>query len=547
MSDPVTETSAKSEKNWRALPLEDGLCSFELTTFELKQNQAGLHTWAPSRAGQSGPSTKSIAPTSQGNMYMLEGPPSAWSRRTTLVFVCLVSLLNGSLWALYPATLKAIEEDMGFSQEMLAAIFFAQHVVSEISCLSWLMAAPWAISGKWALVISTVGQGFLTCLQFWSTSGAQMLVLFGLSFSMMYSRVICSAIYAGLYPEPHQRKCQQLRWCTEFGRISCALLGTGMSRIRLWGVPGWRLAYATIGGYAVVVGLAMAICFGEVQKPKRSSSTISEDLATMRDFLRNKTFLLLLLQGFFGVQLWKAMTYRVFFFQTVGLPDFNAGLVHSIALLSVLFGAEFGFRIANALARKSILHGRIWVAEIAVFGSIPFAFLLYSRPVAYVSKTCYYTLVTVTHGLIVSWVGQGVNPAILTSIADGSKGELARNSHHALENCLGSVVYLIIPVLTQQVYGYNAACQTDDCATNNEIAIRWSLFWVSTMPHLCCGLAILLLHWSYPEEVMRGLSMHNSSGTQGNLMDFEETSTMASTLFTASEGLDPKMGTRATV
>merc|ERR1719330_1787188 len=103
---------------------------------------------------------------------------------------------------------------------------------------------------------------------------------------------------------------------------------------------------------------------------RKGSVGVGEELSTLWRLLKMRTFSSVVLQGCFGVIPWRALDFRLLFFQLSGLSDFHASLLSSIGQLSMAPGCYIGGAVGDELARRNPVHGRIWCAQIAVFSSM---------------------------------------------------------------------------------------------------------------------------------------------------------------------------------
>merc|ERR1719247_2910617 len=77
--------------------------------------------------------------------------------------------------------------------------------------------------------------------------------------------------------------------------------------------------------------------------------------------LRSPSFLILVLQGGFGVAQFEGMRYIVEWCQYIGYSDTAAGAVVAIGLTGVVLGCFLGGAVSDWACEKSPTHGRIYV------------------------------------------------------------------------------------------------------------------------------------------------------------------------------------------
>lgn len=167
------------------------------------------------------------------------------------------------------------------------------------------------------------------------------------------------------------------------------MLGTLLATFLRDGI-GWRNVFAITGGAGIVVGL---LVFLSVREPRRGRTEpelagLDEvavhrfDRAVARRLLRNRSYLLLAAQGFFGVFPWQVLTFWFFnYLETErGYTPEAAQMTMIIAIVALSAGYLLGGLVGDSAFRRTP-RGRVLTSMAGVLAGALFLVVTLSVPV----------------------------------------------------------------------------------------------------------------------------------------------------------------------
>merc|ERR1711920_178211 len=222
------------------------------------------------------------------------------------------------------------------------------------------------------------------------------------------------------------------------------------------------------------------------------------------------TFLVLVIQGWFGAIPGNAMQLRSFFFQTAGLSLVQATTIQSTASYVNVFGTGFSGWLSDTLVRTWPLHGRVINAEFSVYSCLPICFFSFSSTFAPSAESAFIYLFTLAFllALVQGGVAGGTNAPILSQLAESADRALIIAWQNAMEgsvSCFGPVIVAVL----NYIFGYNADCN-DTCnppagcdSELNGTAAGTALLYCTVIPWGICGVLYSSLHYLYPRDMER--------------------------------------------
>merc|ERR1719456_1199345 len=107
----------------------------------------------------------------------------------------------------------------------------------------------------------------------------------------------------------------------------------------IWGIEGWRVAF---GGVALAsIFIAAGVHFTLVEEPrpwKPERMGLFQELRKFLGYLRIRSFVVVVIQGMFGMIPWAAMAFATMFFQYLGFSDATASMVYGISIVGTALG-----------------------------------------------------------------------------------------------------------------------------------------------------------------------------------------------------------------
>mmetsp|Transcript_22288 Transcript_22288/g.50764 ORF Transcript_22288/g.50764 Transcript_22288/m.50764 type:complete len:517 (-) Transcript_22288:185-1735(-) len=440
-----------------------------------------------------------------------------------LWLLCAVSMLEGVDTQVLPASMFALQRDIGFELTDLAYLTVAQGVTINLAAPIWgILADRGILRRRTILVIGAFGQGLITIALATTTALWSMIVLRAVVGGLLAAlRPISNGIIADVTSEGKRGKV--------FGRVQCSLL-VGMflstiivgnlSRKTILGLNGWRVAFGVIGLIAMAVAALEARFLQEppVNKAPQTStasaepatarrckwfSAIVEEVRDLAKFLTIPTFSVMIMQGIFGTIPWTVMGNMMLYFQLSGIDDSKASILTGEQPIAGAFGNLLGGYIADFLAGRFGYHGRPLSAQITVALGIPLVWLIFGGvPPGSMGFWAYFALIA-GFGLLGSWAQSGTNFPILSEIVPAEARSRVMAWECALENSIANLLGPpVVTLLATKAFGYTFG---DQDASGKDLhaagALGKAMQAVICIPWCVTLAAYTLLHWSYPRDV----------------------------------------------
>uniref|UniRef100_A0A7S1LET4 Major facilitator superfamily (MFS) profile domain-containing protein n=1 Tax=Alexandrium catenella TaxID=2925 RepID=A0A7S1LET4_ALECA len=427
--------------------------------------------------------------------------------------LCAVTMLEGMDTQLLPASMFALQRDIGFKLTDLAYLTVAQGVCINIAAPLWgILADRGILRRRTILAIGSFGQGVLSLGLALPTALWHMIALRALVGALLAAlRPISNGVIADSTSEGRRGKI--------FGRVQSAhavgmfvstLLVGNLSRKTILSVSGWRVAFTIIGLASMIVSVFLA-CFlqepvivlkredSSTSRQRRQKSTCSsiliEEVRDLCSFLTIPTFCVLVVQGIFGTLPWTIMGNMMLYFQLSGIDD--------------------GGYIADYLARKCGHNGRPLSAQITVAIGIPIVWLIFGGIQPTNGSFGLYFALIASFGVLGTWAQSGTNFPILTEIVPPRCRSRVMAWECALENSIANllgppVVTLLATEAFGYTFGHEAAAGKDP---DSAIALGRAMQATICLPWCVTLAAYTLLHWSYPRDLRR-LKLQESGATE---------------------------------
>lgn len=426
-------------------------------------------------------------------------------------FLYLVCLVEGADLQLLPSTFRSLEAEVGLSPTGLAALATCQALSQSLSAPVWgsLVDSGW--SEKSLLVGGSMAWGVLTLLLAGTTEWYSMLALRTLNGLALASLTpVSQAIIAKSTPATERGYyfglCE-LALC--MGQLLCTILATPISNKTMWGVRGWRVAFATVALTSLALSLVLNALMRDLGPKARRVVDFRAELGVLRHCCAIRTFRVIVLQGCFGSIPWSAFgTFAIMFFQYVGVRDLQAAALFVTSLVALGFGNILGGHVGDTLARWSRFHGRPLTAQISVLSGIPLIVWLVAFIPREASSVSQYGAVMCIFGLTASWCKTGVNRPILAEVVP--EGSLARilSWFIAFDGAVAACLGPLVAGLIAEAFGYTPLQGHLDevpavLRAKNARALAMGMLWMCVVPWTVCFFVFGLLHLTYKPDVER--------------------------------------------
>lgn len=474
---------------------------------------AGVGAWLFARRG-AGKADAVVAPV---------GPSAAgW----LVALLCAVSAVEGADLALLPASMFALQRDLGLRPGQLATMALWQALFEAAAAPVWGVLADRAVlTRRSILVLGCAGWGLVTAALALVDAYAPMVALRAVNGVLLASlRPICNGLVPDVVEENRRGRVYGLiALSTNVGGMAGGMVVTPISTSTIVGMQGWRIAFVVVGGLCVALSFVVA---ATLQEPPRGgvlaaeakaeevtqrasvAEAAREELQRLAGYFRIPTFSFIVAQGLFGMIPWNALCYVTLFLQTAGLGSYEAAFVVALGKATQSVGCLLGGILGDFAAERSPDHGRACVAQASVLAGIPMIWLLFAGAPPGEAAFAWYCTTYGALGLVATWCAAGVNWPIFTEIvpAQGRSAIVAWDT--ALEGISGAVFgNLAVTYLAEHCFGYvlppagTAATTLSDPA--NATALGQALAWSTTVPFMICLTIYSAMHWSYPRDVRR--------------------------------------------
>ncbi len=297
--------------------------------------------------------------------------------------------------------------------------------------------------------------------------------------------------YPGLYsliadyfaPNVRGRVYGVLQLTAPVGYLLGMILGLTLS-----GAIGWRGVFYITGSLGIV--MAVVIFFGVKEPPRGQAEPEMQDLAETgsykfewakaRDLLRNPTLIILIVQGFFGVFPWNAITYWFFnYLETErGYNSNEVLVVMALAVVILAAGYPLGGALGDMLFKRTP-SGRVIVGIIGVLVGAVLFWITLTLP--HEAKTAFLVMLSLT-AIFIPFAASNV----LSTIYDVTLPEVRSTAvavESFIENLGAALSPLIVGIFAERTSLENA------------------FLWICVSTWLLCGLFFLLAARRVPKDI----------------------------------------------
>jgi len=445
----------------------------------------------------------------------------------------MIAAIDGADGKVLTALFGALESDFGFGPADLGSLVFGQSIALALSAPIWALLAD---SSRARIRLLSFGCGL------WGVWTALMAGATGF-YSMLVLRVLTGAALSSLTPisqsivadivEPASRGKHfgYIGGFSSIGSVIGGVLATSFGGLYYFGhVAGWRLVLIVLATCSLVLAFAAPLLATD---PRSSSSTTTTTTITttatappravvggLREGLHLAlskakhafaipTFLLVVLQGLFGLVPWNAMSFYTLWLQLIGLSDTASGAITGCQALGVCFGNVLGGLLGDWAASRNPNAGRIRVAQTSVaLGTLLQPMILFGVPWD-PSYGLVFALLFFLQGLTCSWCLAGTNRPIFSELVPSAARASLLSWCLALEGisaaCFGAPV---VGLLAERFFGYSApnrrgapfAMLPRSVREANAHALAQAMCWMTVMPWLVCFAIYSTIAWTYPRD-----------------------------------------------
>ena len=450
--------------------------------------------------------------------------------KRTLFAQWAIAAIDGADGKTLTALFGALENTFGFGPAELGSLVFGQSIALALSAPIWALLADTSRNRVQLLSFGCALWGIWTALMAGATGFYSMLFLRILTGAALSSLTpISQSIVADIVePASRGRHFGYIGGFSSMGSVVGGVLATSFGGLYFFGhsIAGWRL---------VLIGMALSsllLAFfapSLATDPRSSSSSVEvgPTVATAREgaslalskakkAFAIPTFLLIVLQGLFGLVPWNAMSFYTLWLQLIGLSDAASGAIVGCQAFGVCFGNVIGGILGDYAASRSPDTGRIRVAQTSVLlGTFLQPIILFVVPwhadytlVWDAGYTLLFALLFFLQGLVCSWCLAGTNRPIFSELVPSANRASLLSWCLALEGvsaaCFGAPV---VGLLAERYFGYEPSRPGEPFARLNRLvraanarALGSAMCWMTVVPWLVCFCIYSTIGWTYPRD-----------------------------------------------
>jgi MFS family permease len=299
------------------------------------------------------------------------------------------------------------------------------------------------------------------------------------------------------------------------GTIFATALVTGTKSI--FGMDSWRFVFVIWGILSIIVGILVLIFAkdpirGEMEpelahliKTEKAEEYIIQK-SDIKKILKNKTYLLIMLQGIVGSIPWNGILFMIIWFQYIGFDPLTAGLIFSLIAIGAAIGNLLGGWIGDKAAKWRPRSGRITIAQISVFAGIPLTMVIFFIIPMNPSSMILYILFGALTGILISWCGPGCNNPIFSEIFEPEMRGTAYSIDRLFEGSFAALGTILVG-LVAAFYGYQTPPLGTDISSlptairvRNTMALAYGMFLVALIPWILCLIFYTFVYKTYPSD-----------------------------------------------
>jgi MFS family permease len=304
------------------------------------------------------------------------------------------------------------------------------------------------------------------------------------------------------------------------GSIVVAVIAPSENLGTFLGLEMWRWVFIFFG---VVSFIITALVYIYVKEPRRGMSNAElsgvsgeydEQFRIRREdfgrILRNRTFMIIVIQGTVGTVPWAAILFIIDWFgpNNVGFSDLEAAGLFAIIAFAAAMGNLIGGMIGDKAAKWNYDKGRLLIAQFSVFAGIPLLILiLWILPREPTGKGfALFAIFGVIAGLLITWPQHGTNNPIFAELFEPEVRASAFSVDRVFEGGVGALGFVIVGWLAEQRGYVNLKDFTEGSAAYEAQRIANTDYLAEAMLSIMIGcwlLSIILyafVYFTYPED-----------------------------------------------
>jgi MFS family permease len=439
-------------------------------------------------------------------------------RRGTQVTINLANIVDSADAQIFPTVYNQIQGSLGLSVVDLGNLTGIRSFLQAIATPLW---GWWSDkhSRKRVLAIGCFLWAIFTILVAFSVSFMDMLIYRAITGIGLAVIIPTAQSLIADYFSPRKRG-SAFGWLGltgVIGNIIGTIFATALVGIssHILGIDTWRFIFIIWGLVSVIIGILVLVLAkdpirGEME-PELHEIITSEKakrymlkLSDFKQILKNKTFLLIALQGTAGSIPWNGILFMIIWFEYIGFDSLTAGLIFSIIAIGAALGNLFGGWLGDRVAKLSPRRGRLITAQISVFAGIPLTMVIFLIIPMTINSMVIYIFIGAITGFLISWTAGGTNFPILSEIFQPEIRSSVFSVDIMLENAFGALGSVFVG-LAAAGFGYitppiGADILTLSYRLTNMTALAWGMFITALIPWSICLVLYTFIYFTYPKD-----------------------------------------------
>ncbi|MFX1512796.1 MAG: MFS transporter [Promethearchaeota archaeon] len=440
-------------------------------------------------------------------------------RNRTQILVNSANIVDQADMQLLPAVYATLESSLGFSPIESSTITTSRSLLQALSTPIWGWFAD-NYSRNMLLAIGCYFWAFFTLLVALVSSYEWMFILRSLTgIGLAVLVPTANSLLSDYFPENERGKAFGLLGLTGvLGAIIGTLYATSIKDTTIIGIDGWRFAFITMAALSGTLGLAIML-LGKDPIRGESETTLTglidreiekRYLITKEDYkkiLKNKTFLLITLQGVAGLIPWSSILWIIAWFEYIGYDPTMAGLLFALIAMGAAAGNLVGGYLGDKAAKWNPDKGRIIVAQISVASGIPMMFVVFWFIPRSTDMLVIYLLIGMFTGVMISWCAPACNSPIFSELFEPEIRSTAFSIDRLFEGAAAASGTLLVAFFAEVFFGYivpEAGTKIADLPAHiretNIDAMANGLLIATVVPWFFCLLVYFLVYFTYPSD-----------------------------------------------
>jgi MFS family permease len=441
-------------------------------------------------------------------------------RRGTQATINLANIIDNSDQQLFSSVFPQVQSSLGISIEQGGFLTGIRTILQAVSSPIW---GWWSDrhSRRLTLAIGCFLWAIFTILIAFTFSYIDILIyraLTGIGLAVIVPTA--QSLIADYFPPKTRGKAFGWLGLTGvLGAVIGALFATAVvSYTLVFGIEAWRFVFIVWGIVSIIIGFLVLLFLkdpirGEMEPELREIITARKaqqykiQLSDYKKIFKNRTFVLIFLQGTAGSIPWSGLTaFMITWFEYIGFPTFIAGIMFVIIGIGAALGNLFGGWIGDKAAKWNPKHGRLIIAQISVFIGIPMTAVIFLLVPMSTDSLLLYLILGGLTGFGISWTAGGCNNPIFSEIFPPEIRSSAFAVDRVFEGSFGALGSIFVGFAAASLGFLTPSTELQNIPLNDPLrianmqALALGIFLVALIPWIICLIIYSFVYLTYPKD-----------------------------------------------